>query len=69
MESNKKNNNFLWYMISTVSGKEEQVVESLKNRIVSEQVEDCFDHFATPDGAFKIFKKPTLTQKEKEKKI
>ncbi|MGV2392594.1 UNVERIFIED_CONTAM: hypothetical protein O8I53_06290 [Campylobacter lari] len=55
-------------MISTVSGKEEQVLESLKNRIVSEQVEDCFNEEACPTGAFKIFKKPVLTAKEAEKK-
>lgn len=59
--------NFQWYMISTVSGKEDKVVEALKNRIISEQVEDCFNHEATPEGAFKIFKKPTLTPKEFEK--
>ncbi|WP_029608592.1 transcription termination/antitermination protein NusG [Mycoplasma simbae] len=60
---------FLWYMISTVSGKEDIVVESLKNRIISEQVDDCFDNNATPDGAFKIFKKPSLSAKEAEKKL
>ncbi|MBT1408032.1 transcription termination/antitermination protein NusG [Mycoplasma bovis] len=59
---------FMWYMISTVSGKEDKVVESLKNRIVSEQVEDCFNQNATEEGAFKIFKKPVLTAKEAEKK-
>ncbi|WP_029513285.1 transcription termination/antitermination protein NusG [Mycoplasmopsis primatum] len=59
---------FQWYMISTVSGKEDKVVEALKNRIVSEQVEESFNHDATPDGAFKIFKKPVLTAKEAEKK-
>ncbi|VEU60432.1 Transcription antitermination protein nusG [Mycoplasmopsis bovigenitalium] len=60
---------FLWYMISTVSGKEDIVVESLKNRIVSEQVDDCFNNEATPEGAFKIFKKPSLTVKEAENKL
>lgn len=60
--------NYRWYMITTVSGKEEQVIESLKNRIISEQIEDLFNQDATPDGAFKIFKKPTLTAKEAEKK-
>ncbi|QSF13519.1 transcription termination/antitermination protein NusG [Mycoplasma sp. Mirounga ES2805-ORL] len=59
---------FAWYMISTVTGKEDLVVEALKNRIISEQVEDCFDNTATPEGAFKIFKKPSLTAKEAEKK-
>ncbi|MBZ4195461.1 transcription termination/antitermination protein NusG [Mycoplasma tauri] len=60
--------NFQWYMISTVSGKEDKVVESLKNRIVSEQVDDCFNENACEEGAFKIFKKPVLTAKEAEKK-
>ncbi|TQC51551.1 transcription termination/antitermination protein NusG [Mycoplasmopsis mucosicanis] len=60
---------FLWYMISTVSGKEDVVVESLKNRIVSEEVEDCFNQNACSEGAFKIFKKPSLSAKEAEKKL
>lgn len=60
---------FMWYMISTVTGKEDLVVEALKNRIISEQVEDSFDNEATEEGAFKIFKKPTLTPKEAEKKL
>ncbi|WP_232954229.1 transcription termination/antitermination protein NusG [Mycoplasmopsis phocirhinis] len=60
---------FQWYMISTVSGKEDIVIESLKNRIISEQVEADFDNEATPDGAFKIFKKPSLSAKEAEKKL
>lgn len=66
MEENKK---FLWYMVSTVSGKEDLVVESLKNRIISEQVDDCFNNEATEDGAFKIFRKPSLSAKEAEKKL
>ncbi|WP_029512759.1 transcription termination/antitermination protein NusG [Mycoplasmopsis iners] len=60
---------FSWYMISTVSGKEDNVVESLKNRIVSEQVQDSFDMNATEDGAFKIFKKPTISQNELKKRL
>ncbi|WP_036456795.1 transcription termination/antitermination protein NusG [Mycoplasmopsis lipofaciens] len=63
-----ENRKYLWYMISTVSGKEMQVVEALKNRIISEQVDHCFDQNATEDGPFKIFMKPTLTPKEAEKK-
>ncbi|KUH47618.1 transcription termination/antitermination protein NusG [Mycoplasmopsis meleagridis] len=59
---------FSWYMISTVSGKEDKVVESLKNRIVSEQVEDCFDMNATENGPFKIFKKPTISKTELKKR-
>lgn len=60
---------YLWYMVSTITGKEDQVVESLKNRIISEQVEESFDMDATEDGAFKIFKKPVLTPKEAAKKL
>ncbi|EGV00476.1 transcription termination/antitermination protein NusG [Mycoplasmopsis columbina] len=60
---------FLWYMVSTVTGKEDQVVESLKNRIVSEGVEQSFNQNATSDGPFKIFKKPTISAKEQEKKL
>ncbi|MGP1451744.1 MAG: transcription termination/antitermination protein NusG [Metamycoplasmataceae bacterium] len=60
---------FAWYMISTVSGKEDLVIESLKNRIIAELVEECFDMTATKEnGAFKIFKKPTLTSRELVKK-
>ncbi|MGY5139131.1 transcription termination/antitermination protein NusG [Mycoplasmopsis gallinarum] len=59
---------FLWYMVSTVTGKEEQVVESLKNRIISEAVEECFNSEATENGAFKIFTRPTISAREQEKK-
>ncbi|MEE3928593.1 transcription termination/antitermination protein NusG [Mycoplasmopsis ciconiae] len=60
---------FNWYMISTISGKENVVLESLRNRIVAEQVEEDFDTNAVEEtGAFKIFMKPTLTPKEAEKK-
>ncbi|RIV16958.1 transcription termination/antitermination protein NusG [Mycoplasmopsis gallopavonis] len=62
-------NNFKWYMISTVRGKEDNVVESLNNRIFAEQVEKSFELEATDKGPFKIFKKPTLTAKELDKKI
>ncbi|UUM20075.1 MULTISPECIES: transcription termination/antitermination protein NusG [unclassified Mycoplasma] len=60
---------FNWYMISTITGKEDVVVEALKNRIIAEEVAHNFDSTATQDGAFKIFKKPTLTHKELEKKL
>ncbi|QNM93354.1 transcription termination/antitermination protein NusG [Mycoplasma sp. Pen4] len=60
--------NFKWYMISTVRGKEDQVLEALNNRIIAENVADCFNAEACETGAFKIFKKPTLTAKEIEKK-
>ncbi|WP_025755480.1 transcription termination/antitermination protein NusG [Mycoplasmopsis cricetuli] len=59
---------FNWYMISTISGKEDLVVESLTNRIIAEEVSEHFDYNATENGPFKVFKKPTLTAKELEKK-
>lgn len=59
---------FNWYMISTVTGKEDKVIESLKNRIIAEEVSESFDHTANENGPFKIFKKPVLTPKEAEKK-
>ncbi|MEA4115326.1 transcription termination/antitermination protein NusG [Mycoplasma sp. 744] len=59
---------YSWYMISTVSGKEDQVVEALKNRIVSEQVQESFDMNATTEGPFKIFKKPTISKTELKKR-
>ncbi|WP_426460994.1 transcription termination/antitermination protein NusG [Mycoplasma hafezii] len=62
-------NNFKWYMISTIRGKEENVVEALNNRIFAEQVEGNFDLEATENGPFRIFKRPTLTPKELDKKI
>ncbi|WP_345775189.1 hypothetical protein [Mycoplasma sp. ATU-Cv-508] len=34
-----------WYMITTISGKEDKVIESLKNRVVSENMQDDFDEF------------------------
>ncbi|WP_027121551.1 transcription termination/antitermination protein NusG [Mycoplasma leonicaptivi] len=61
-------NQIKWYMISTIRGKEEQVVESLTNRIIAENLSHDFDKDATPNGAFKIFKKPTLTQREFQKR-
>ncbi|MGZ9797242.1 transcription termination/antitermination protein NusG [Mycoplasma sp. 4013] len=61
--------NLKWYMISTVRGKEQQVIESLNNRIVAEDLLHDFDLTATPQGAFKIFQRPTLTSKEHQKKL
>ncbi|WP_036453106.1 transcription termination/antitermination protein NusG [Mycoplasma buteonis] len=62
-------NTFKWYMISTIRGKEDNVVEALNNRIFAEQVEENFDLQATENGPFRIFKRPTLTAKELENKI
>ncbi|TNK96741.1 transcription termination/antitermination protein NusG, partial [Mycoplasmopsis pullorum] len=59
---------FNWYMVSTISGKESFVVESLKNRIFAEKVEEDFDLNGTEEGPFKIFQKPVLTPKEAEKR-
>ncbi|AKA49879.1 transcription termination/antitermination protein NusG [Mycoplasmopsis gallinacea] len=57
-----------WYMISTIRGKEEHVLEALSNRIVAEEVSHNFDLEATPEGPFKMFKRPVLTAREAEKK-
>lgn len=63
-------NNFKWYMISTVRGKEKQVLESLNNRIVAENLTHDFDLNAIQDtGAFKMFLRPSLTAKENEKRL
>ncbi|MGX9339398.1 transcription termination/antitermination protein NusG [Mycoplasma sp. 332] len=50
-----------WYMISTVSGKEDNVVEALKNKISSQKMEDFFKDI-------RIFKMPHLSSKELQKK-
>ncbi|SYV97392.1 transcription antitermination protein NusG, partial [Mycoplasmopsis edwardii] len=55
-------------MISTIRGKEDQVLESLNNRIQAEGLIHDFDLNANNGSAFKIFKKPTLSQKEFQKK-
>ncbi|NQZ65773.1 MAG: transcription termination/antitermination protein NusG [Mycoplasmatales bacterium] len=49
-----------WYMITTISGREEKVIESLKNRVISEKVEDLFDDF-------KVMLVPHLTPRELKK--
>ncbi|MCU9933760.1 hypothetical protein NW739_00825 [Mycoplasmopsis felis] len=62
-------NNFKWYMISTVRGKEKQVLESLNNRIVAENLTHDFDLNAIQDtGAFKMFLKYFSNCKRKWKK-
>ncbi|MBN4084296.1 transcription termination/antitermination protein NusG [Mycoplasma sp. CSL10166] len=58
-----------WYMISTMRGKEEQVVEALNNRIIAEDLKEYFDQEIGETGAFRIFKKPSLSQKEYQKKL
>ncbi|MCU9933227.1 hypothetical protein NW063_02640 [Mycoplasmopsis cynos] len=58
-----------WYMISTIRGKEDQVLESLNNRIQAENLLSDFDLDANNGSAFKIFKKPTLSQKEFQKRM
>ncbi|ATO30891.1 transcription termination/antitermination protein NusG [Mycoplasmopsis bovirhinis] len=57
-----------WYMISTMRGKEEQVIESLNNRIEAENLLYDFDLNANNGSAFKLFQKPTLTRREWQKK-
>ena len=49
-----------WYMITTISGREEKVIESLKNRVESENLHDIFEDF-------KVMLVPHLTPKELEK--
>ncbi|TQC54390.1 transcription termination/antitermination protein NusG, partial [Mycoplasmopsis cynos] len=48
--------------------KEDQVLESLNNWIQAENLLSDFDLDANNGSAFKIFKKPTLSQKEFQKK-
>ena len=50
-----------WYMITTVSSREEKVIESLKNRVISEKLEDLFEDF-------KVMMVPHLSPKEIERK-
>lgn len=59
MDINDKD--FKWYMISTFSGKEDNVIDALKNKIVAEKMEDFFKDI-------RIFKMPHLTTKDLEKK-
>ncbi|SYV90377.1 transcription antitermination protein NusG, partial [Metamycoplasma alkalescens] len=55
------NTDYKWYMISTVSGKEDNVIEALKNKISSQGMSDFFKDI-------RIFKMPHLSSKELEKK-
>ncbi|MGL5617553.1 MAG: transcription termination/antitermination protein NusG [Metamycoplasmataceae bacterium] len=50
-----------WYMVSTVSKKEENVIENLKNKISAEGMNHLFEDF-------KIFKQPIITSAELLKK-
>ena len=52
--------NMKWYMITTISGREEKVIESLKNRVESEAMDHIFEEF-------KVMLVPHLTPKELEK--
>lgn len=52
---------YKWYMISTVSGKEDNVIEALKNKISSKKMEDFFKDI-------RIFKMPHLSNKELQNK-
>lgn len=52
---------FDWYMISTVSGKEDNVIEALRNKISVQGMDDFFRDI-------RIFKVPHLSNKELEKK-
>ncbi len=53
-------NEIKWYMVTTISGKEDKVIESLKNRVISESLEEVISEFKlakvphfTPSGKFK----------------
>lgn len=50
-----------WYMISTISGKEEKVLESLKNKIETAGMQHLFEEF-------KVFLVPAITTTELIKK-
>ncbi|RMA77565.1 transcriptional antiterminator NusG [Metamycoplasma subdolum] len=52
---------FKWYMISTVSGKEDNVIESLKNKISAKFMDEFFREI-------RVFKMPHLSNRELEKK-
>ncbi|MBN0970402.1 transcription termination/antitermination protein NusG [Mycoplasma phocoeninasale] len=56
-----ENKDFKWYMISTVSGKEDNVADALRNKIEAQGMNDFFHDI-------KIFKMPHLSNKELEKK-
>ena len=64
----KKLDNKKWYMITTISGKEEKVIESLKNRVVSEGMENDYEVGSDVQG-FKAMMVPFISQKELEKKL
>lgn len=49
-----------WYMITTISGREEKVIESLRNRVEAEGLQHIFEDF-------KVMLVPHLTPKELEK--
>lgn len=53
-----------WYMITTISGKENTVIESLKHRVISENMSDDFD----VDKGFVVMNIPYISPKELEKK-
>ncbi|CAC13355.1 TRANSCRIPTION ANTITERMINATION PROTEIN [Mycoplasmopsis pulmonis] len=54
-------NKFNWYMISTIPNKEKEVIEAIKNKVVSENLEAYFSDF-------KIFWESRISAKELEKK-
>lgn len=71
------NPNLKWYMVTTISGKEEKVIESLKNVAISENLENAFFWEKAVDrdlmaedfaGAFKIMNIPHIAPKELEKR-
>ena len=50
-----------WYMISIITGKEKKIIESLKNKIETANMQDLFEEI-------KVFWIPTISSKETIKK-
>lgn len=50
-----------WYMVSTMSGKENKVYEALENRIISEGIDDVIEEIH-------MFREPRITKKELDKR-
>ncbi|WAM04340.1 hypothetical protein ONA01_04855 [Mycoplasmopsis cynos] len=56
-----------WYMISTIRGKEDQVLESLNNRIQAENLLSDFDLDPTTDLLLKFLKNLHYLKKNSKK--
>ncbi|WAM03608.1 hypothetical protein ONA22_00840 [Mycoplasmopsis cynos] len=58
-----------WYMISTIRGKEDQVLESLNNRIQAENLLSDFDLDPTTDLLLKFLKNLHYLKKNSKKRM